>query len=245
MNDEDLMGWRARIGLLVPDSLIPTEPWFYRVKPKGVTFLTTRMLHGKKSNPEELRKMKDHVIRGVRELANAEVDVIGFCCTGASFIGGIGYDKKLIEEIENEANIPATTTTTAVLEAIKVLGVNPLVLVTPYVEATNLIEKKFLEDNAIKVQGLGSLNKEDVMDYTNTSAGEIYRLAKNTFNHHPSAAGIFISCMSFRAMDAIEAIETDLEVPVVTSDQAILWKLLRLAGVKEKIHGYGKLLSDY
>ena len=36
MIDEDLMGWRARIGLIVPDSLIPTEPWFYRVKPSGV-----------------------------------------------------------------------------------------------------------------------------------------------------------------------------------------------------------------
>jgi len=51
--------------------------------------------------------------------------------------------------------------------------------------------------------------------------------------------------MSMRAMDAIEALETDLEVPVVTSDQAILWKLLRFAGVKEKIKGYGRLLVDF
>jgi maleate isomerase len=244
MKDEDLLGWRARIGLLVPDSLIPTEPWFYRAKPKGVTFLTTRMLHGKKSNPEELRKMRDHVLRGVRELANAEVDVIGFCCTGASFIGGIGYDKKLIEEIENEVNIPATTTSTAVVEAIRVLDANPIVLVTPYVEETNRIEKQFLEDNKISVQGIGSLNKEDVIDYTNTTPGELYRLARNTFKHQPSAAGVFISCMSLQAMDVIEALETDLEVPVITSDQAILWKLLRLAGVKEKVQGFGRLLSE-
>jgi maleate isomerase len=51
--------------------------------------------------------------------------------------------------------------------------------------------------------------------------------------------------MSMRAMDAIDALETDLGVSVVTSDQATLWKLLRFAGVKEKIQGYGRLLVDF
>jgi maleate cis-trans isomerase len=46
-------------------------------------------------------------------------------------------------------------------------------------------------------------------------------------------------------MHVIQALETDLEVPVVTSDQATLWKLLRFAGVKEKIAGYGRLLYEF
>jgi maleate isomerase len=245
MNDEDLMGWRARIGLIVPDSLIPTEPWFYRVRPKGVIFLTTRMSLGKRVTPETLKKMKEHVLRGARELANSEVDLIGFCCTSGSFIEGSGYDERIIKEIESEVGIQATTTTTGFVEALKLLKIGSLVLVTPYVEEINRIEKRFLEAVDIKVHGVGSLNKIDVIDYTNTTAGELYRLARNTFRKYPAAEGIFISCMSMRAMDAIEALETDLEVPVVTSDQATLWKLLRKAGVREKIDGYGRLLREF
>jgi maleate isomerase len=245
MLDEDLMGWRARIGLIVPDSLIPTEPWFYRVKPKGVSFLTTRMALGKKTTPEALKKMKEHVLRGARELASSEVDIIGFCCTSGSFIEGLGYDQKISKEIEDEVGIPATTTTTGFVEALKILGIKSLVLVTPYVEEINKIEREFLEAINLRVHGIGSLNKIDVIDYTNTTAGELYRLAKNTFKKYPGAEGIFISCMSMRAMDAIQALETDLEVPVVTSDQATLWKLLRFAGVKEKITNYGRLLHEF
>ena len=245
MNDEDLMGWRARIGIMVPDSLIPTEPWFYRVKPKGVTFLTTRLLYGKLTTPETLKEMWNHVGTAAQELANSVVDVIGYCCTSGSFVGGAGNDQRLIEEIENTVNIPATTTTTAFREALQLLKMNSLVLITPYVDAINQIEKKYLESIGIKVNGIGSLHKVDSIDYTNTTAGELYRLAKKTFLENPSSEGIFISCMSMRAMDAIDALETDLEVPVVTSDQATLWKLLRFAGVKEKIQHYGRLLSDY
>lgn len=245
MIDQDLMGWRARIGLIVPDSLIPTEPWFYRVKPRGVSFLTTRMAMGKTTTPENLKKMKEHVIRGAKELANAEVDVIGFCCTSGSFIEGVGYDKKISKEIEDAVDIPATTTTTGFVEALKLLNIKSLVLITPYIDEINQIEKNFLEAIDIKVHGIGSLNKLDVIDYTNTTAGELYRLARNTLKKYPKTDGIFISCMSMRAMDAIEALETDMEVPVVTSDQATLWKLLRFAGVKEKIHGYGRLLSEF
>jgi maleate isomerase len=245
MNDEDLMGWRARIGIMVPDSLIPTEPWFYRVKPKGVTFLTTRLLYGKITTPETLKKMWDHIGTAAQELANSNVDIIGYCCTSGSFIGGAGNDQKIIEEIEKTVNIPATTTTTAFREALHLLDIHSLVLITPYVDEINQIEKEYIESIGIKVNGIGSLNKVDSIDYTNTTAGELYRLAKKTFLNHPSSGGIFISCMSMRAMDAIDALETDLEVPVVTSDQATLWKLLRFAGVKEKIPNYGKLLSHY
>ena len=245
MMDQELMGWRARIGLIVPDSLIPTEPWFYRVRPKGVSFLTTRMSFGKKTTPETLKKMKDHVLRGARELANAEVDVIGFCCTSGSFIEGVGYDQKIAQEIEQEVGIPATTTTSSFLEALTLLKIKSLILITPYIMEINHIEKDFLEKMNFSVVEIGTLNKIDVIDYTNTTAGEIYRLTKNTFKKNSSVDGIFISCMSMRAMYVIDTLEMDLGVPVVTSNQATLWKLLRLAGVKEKIEGYGKLLYEY
>lgn len=54
-----------------------------------------------------------------------------------------------------------------------------------------------------------------------------------------------MGCVSLRAIDAIIPMEADLEVPVVTSDQATLWKLLRFAGVKERFQGYGRLLQEF
>jgi maleate isomerase len=244
-SDEDLMGWRARIGLLVPDALIPTEPWFYRLAPRGVTFLTTRMDFGKTATAETIVKLKETALRGAKELANAEVDIIGYCCTSGSFIGGKGYDQAIIEEIQNVTGIPTTTTTTACVEALKVLNFRSLVLVTPYVQAVDEIEKEFLEQHDFNVIGTGGKNLENVMEMAKLRAGEWYRLARDTYNKHPDADGIFISCMTVKPMDIIQPLENDTKRPVITADQATLWKLLRMAGINESIQGYGKLLSDY
>jgi maleate cis-trans isomerase len=46
-------------------------------------------------------------------------------------------------------------------------------------------------------------------------------------------------------VEIIETIEKDLQKPVITSNQATLWNILRMANINDKIQGYGQLLSDY
>jgi maleate cis-trans isomerase len=50
---------------------------------------------------------------------------------------------------------------------------------------------------------------------------------------------LFISCMGLRTVGVIRALEEDLGIPVVTSNQASFWQALRLAGVKAHIEGFG------
>ena len=104
-----------------------------------------------------------------------------------SFIEDLGYDQKISKEIEDEVGIRAMTKTTGFVEALKILGIKSLVLVTSYMEEINKIEREFLEAINLKVHGIGSLNKIEIIDYTNTTARELYRLARNTFKKYPGA----------------------------------------------------------
>ena len=63
----------------------------------------------------------------------------------------------------------------------------------------------------------------------------------------PDADAVVIGCSAFRACEAgfIDALEADLGKPVVTSTQAFMWHMLRLAGVDDPIPGYGRLLMDH
>jgi maleate isomerase len=58
----------------------------------------------------------------------------------------------------------------------------------------------------------------------------------------PEADGIFITCTNFRCSDVIEEIEHDSGMPVVTSNQATAWHLMKLLGIDDVIEGYGQLL---
>jgi len=43
----------------------------------------------------------------------------------------------------------------------------------------------------------------------------------------------------------IAALEQELNVPVVTAHSVVLWKVLKILGLKEPLPGFGKLLSEY
>ena len=50
-------------------------------------------------------------------------------------------------------------------------------------------------------------------------------------------------CTAIRAVEAIEPIENDIDKPVVTSNQAMVWHTLRKLNVEERPQGYGRLMS--
>ena len=56
-----------------------------------------------------------------------------------------------------------------------------------------------------------------------------------------NADAIFVAATNFRAIDVIESIESDVGVPVITSNQVVMWKALRKLGIAEHPSGYGQL----
>lgn len=237
-----MYGWRAKLGVMVPSSNGTMEPDYQKVNIDGVAFFYSRIkITGE--NKEEIENMFNQVPRAAKELADECVDIIAFGCTGGSFIGGLDYDKKIIENIEKTTDIKGTTTSTAVIKALKVLDLKKIIAVTPYPDFLNEKEIEFLEGNGfkvLKIKGLGFTVPKDEEEF---HPGKIYRMIKEMYT--TDIDGVFISCTNFRGMDVINALETDLNVPVVTSNQATLWDMLRLVGVNEKIENCGRLLREF
>jgi maleate isomerase len=234
-----MFGWRARLGVLVPSINKTMEPELYKMAPAGVSVHFSR-LRQREDTVEELQRMADDIPRAAAELADAEVDVIAFGCTSGSLIGGPGYDQQLIKKIESVAHIPAITTSTAVISALKELGIKTLCVATPYIDAVNEREKQFLVSDGFKIlnmKGLGCKGPETA----DLSPKLIYKHAKSVFR--PGADGLFMSCTDLRTSDILEVLEHDLNKPVVSSNQATMWMMLKSAGIGDPIEGYGTLLT--
>jgi len=59
----------------------------------------------------------------------------------------------------------------------------------------------------------------------------------------PAAAdGVLIAGTGFRCVAILEALEQDLQRPVISANQASLWHCLRASGVHMAVEGYGALL---
>ena len=88
----------------------------------------------------------------------------------------------------------------------------------------------------LEIKGFGTVTVRSEIMPENT-----YRLAREIDT--PKAEGIFISCTNLRTIEIIETLEQDVKKPVISSNQATFWKLMRLAGVGSPIKGYGRLLT--
>src|SRR5918999_2676879 len=125
-----------RIGLMVPSSNTTVEPEFYRALPRDVTLHTAR-LYLTRIAPEAILQMVQDMEAQAKLLASADVDVIVLGATAPSFLKGLGYDRELIGKIEAATGKKATTTSTALVEAIRHVGAKRVVLGSAYTDRVN------------------------------------------------------------------------------------------------------------
>lgn len=238
-----LYNWRAMIGVIAPTTGVAIETDFHRFVPEGVAVVTNRIPFSGNPTPEELMDMVDCLEDSARIFAdNLPFDVITFGCTSGSLVGGTGFDQKCIERIEKTCGYPGLTTSTSLLDAFRALGVSSTAVVTPYPDDTNVLEKKFLEDNGIRVTTIqGMTSDRCTLDELSDRPYDIYQHVKAL--DLTGAESIFISCTGMNALDIISTIETDFGLPVLTSNQVTLWGALRKARVGDKIPYLGKLFT--
>ena len=235
-----MYGWRARLGILVPSGIVITEPEFKLMTPEGVSCHYHRIafLGG---GLENLKKVEEGLEDATKLILHVRPSAIAMAGTGVSFVGGYGYDQVLIQKMkEINGNLPTTTTSTSVIDAFSKLGISKVSMAMPYIEEVARAAVKFVVDSGIQVINAKWLNRKAISD---SSKETVYRLAREV--DEPESEAIFIPCVGWPTIEVIEKLEYDLQKPVITSNQATMWNLLRLANVNDKIEGYGQLLSRY
>ena len=231
----------SSIGLLVPSSNTTVEPEFYRALPKGVTLHVARLFLAQIATDSIANTVRDLETQS-RNLATADVDVIVLGAAAPSFLKGLGYDREMAQKITAASGKPATTTSTAVIEALRHLGASKVVLGAAYDDKVNAIAKSFLEANGFNVlsaQGLGLVDNLVVGRLDETSAYEFARKIDR-----PDAEAIVLACTNWKTLDMIERLERELGKPVISTTQVSIWAALRAVGRIEGVPGYGRLLRD-
>jgi maleate isomerase len=239
-----MYGWRSKIGRISPSpETVGAEEW-RRSMPNGVCLVETRTLIYDVT-VDGLSETVKQVERAALELASAEVDVILQAGTAIAFFRGFGHDREISRRIHDATGIQATTSLTAVVDALRALGIQRPAIATSYLADIDARLAEVLEKSDFEVAAIRGMGLKKSIDMGKVSPEETYRLAREVVRLAPKADGILISCGNLRTFEAIEALETDTGLPVVTSNQAGLWQALRMAGIKDRLTSLGRLLSEH
>jgi len=232
----------VRLGVLVPSVNTVVEPDMYRMAPPEITIHFSRLpVPSDETTVENLKRLEDHLEESLESLAQAKIKAVAFACTSGSFIEGPSWDRHLIERMEKIVS-PATTTSESVVSALQALDITNLALVTPYPDAINDLMESYLLSLGFRVANLKTLRLSRSSEIKRVSPDTIFELARSADT--AKAQGILISCTDLQAIPVIESLEQEIRKPVISSNQATLWKLMLLSGVHIAIKGYGRLLRE-
>ena len=215
----------TRVGLIVPSSNTVAEVDFYRHLPETATLHTARMHLDEVTPDEEAVMLDEHLPGAITDLATLRPDVVVFGCTSAGALRGNASERELIAQIGERTGARTISVAAAVRNATAARRAQRVGVLTPYVDALNDKIQSSLEQEGLDVVGVRGMG---ITANAEIGAVEPERIAEFASDEFAGAELelLFVSCTNFRALEARERIEQDLELPVVTSNHAALESVL-------------------
>lgn len=239
-----MKGWRARLGFLIPPGNPTIECEMPEMAPPGVSVHFSRMVApgegGTHAGQEERNRSQiAHIDESADLLVKVKPGIMMLAHTASSYTLGRRAEAELVKRLEAKYRTPVATAFGSVVAALNTLGVKRIALGAPYTREITLQGKALLEEHGFAVVSHGVLdNVTNIFDETPERA---YRLGRSVDT--PEAELIFLSGLGMPTIPILQTLEQDLGKPVISAASAMMWNALQIAGVRERVPGYGRLLA--
>jgi maleate isomerase len=210
--------------------------------PPGVALYATRILARGDLTLDAVRKMEENVDRAVDELAATGVDVIAYCDMVTTFIMEADWNEAKVAEIEKRSETPAVSAWTALRDALKTLGIKRFALGTPYPAAIHALAPQFFKTHGFDVVSDSTLDILKMRDVPNVTPRQIRDFVAGL--DRKGAEAIVLLATDLPCFTVIAELEKEFGLPVLTSNQTILWSAMRATGKSPaSIPALGKLFN--
>jgi len=234
---------RARIGLMVlaTDYTIEHEWRQIMAGLPGVALYESRILNDTQITPETLRAMEPRIAAATDViLPGSPLDVVAYGCTSASMAIG---EEKVFDKIKSvRPAAKCTTPITAAFAAFRALKARRIGVLTPYRADVNRIVADYIRARGFDVPVFGSFNEQDDSVVARITPASI-KAGIDAIVAKAAIDAVFVSCTSVRLAEAARQIEGELGLPVTSSNHAMAWHALRLAGIAEPMPRWGRLFE--
>lgn len=256
----DNWGWQARIGLfIVASEAIPEAEW-WAMAPPHVSIHAARIdapspwatIDGGKV------ALSADLARGAAHFGSMRLDAVVLAHTTSSVVGGEGWDDAVVAALAAAIGpAPHISVNGADQKAaLEALNIERPFLVFPPWFGDAQVDAGTRYFASASCAPAGALRHDPGPGWRDMPPGSLYAeglgfaqqvepLYREILKACPDDAdGVLIAGTGFRCVAILEALERDLGRPVVSANQASLWRALRASGVAAQVEGYGRLLRD-
>jgi len=207
---------------------------------QNARLMHSRIYSHEQVTPESLKAM-EALMPASAELLPQGLDAIAYGCTSASVMMGPDAVARQIGTVQ--PGVPVTNPISAVVAALKGLGVSRIGLVTPYTAQVAGPMRDFLAREGIETLHEVSFGEQDDRNVARISETSTLAAIEQA-GRVEGVEAVFASCTNLRAFGIIDEAEARLGLPVLSSNLALIWHALRLAGANPQGWGPGRLFSQ-
>jgi len=141
-------------------------------------------------------------------------------------------------------NVPVATALRASAAALHTFSAKRILLLTPFDESLNKLICTFLADFGIAAASAS----ETLRHYTDAlrmTPEDVVAYARRAISEHRGVDAIYFQGAVLDPTDCPETMESELKIPVVASNPAMIWYMLSKLGLRNQTSGYGKLLATW
>ena len=219
------------LGLIVLQVDETIESDFKRLMPEeGVRLLHNRIPSPDAITPETLPEMGKALPRAAALFPpQSDLSVIAYACTSGT--AAMGEPRIEAQVRKGFPGVAVTNPLSALKAALASLGLTRVALVSPYMESVSDEIRARLLEAGVRVTSVGSFNQTADRLVARINPASVLKGAL-AMGDDENAEGVLISCTALPAVAVLKEAQERLGKPVLASNQALAWHMLRLAGIE-------------
>ncbi len=246
----DRLGFRLKLGVIVPSTNTCVQPEFDDMRPRGVTNHVARIMlkDAQQTNDQQQAQVMDDIqedfLGAIDRVMTCDPDAIVLGMSLPTFWGGVPACDRLKARIEAHAGIPVFMGSQACIAALKKFpDVKRLGVITPYQPIGDCHVTTFFRESGYEVSEICSLLPKSLVGIAFSGDRDFLQ---------------FLTSLAAKPIDAIVQVGTNLAmadiadeaerwlgIPVLAINTATYWHALRQNGIDDKVYGYGSLLAQF
>jgi len=245
----DALGYRKRIGIVVPSTNTTVQPECEMLRPHGVTNHTARStirerpLNTEQAFFEHMEMMREGMAVAIDQIITADVDHLIVGIALETFWGGVAAATKLQAELAARAGVGISMGGAAAVAALKAFGARRIAVLTPHQPRGDEIVRTYLHEAGLHVVRLKGLAVTTPRLIARVPLGDIRDALKELDG--PDVEALLQVGTALPTVAVAAEVERWLGKPVLAINAVTYWHALRQCGIDDRIHGCGRVLEEF
>ena len=237
-----MANWRGTVGVIKPTYHSGSLGELIKLLPDGIEVIPL-FVGFQEGSREEFSSALPTVEAKLEELARIGVDLLHPEGAPPFMILGPEKERELIDGWQRKYGVPVFTSSSSQVDAMRALGVKRMVGVTYTTSSLESTFAKYFSDCGFEVLGFESM-PIPLLEASKVAPELIYTHTRDAVRRQKNVDGVYMLGSGWRALEIVDLLEQDLEIPVIAAVPVRVWAIQHAFGIREKHEGWGRLLAE-